>query len=50
MVERYRKLNWRLLAVLGLAMCLVALLVHPGPAHNTPIAAFILLPVILFGE
>jgi hypothetical protein len=44
-----RRLNWQVLAVFGLALCLVALLLHPAPAHNTPIAAFVLLSLLLFG-
>jgi hypothetical protein len=45
----YRRLHWHLLVVLGLALCLVALLLHPAAVHNTPPATFILLPVLLFG-
>lgn len=46
----HRSLSWRLLAALGLGLCLVVLFVQPAPAHNTPMAAFVvLLPIILFG-
>ena len=41
--------SWLLLTALLLAVCVVALFVHSAPAHNPPLAAFVLLPVILFG-
>jgi hypothetical protein len=44
-----RRWNWRFLAALGLGLCLVAMLVHPALAHGSPVAAFVLLPMILFG-
>jgi hypothetical protein len=41
--------NWQILAALGLALCLVALMVHPLDAHAPVLSAFVLLPVVLFG-
>jgi hypothetical protein len=41
--------NWQPFAALGLAFCLVALLLHPMPAHGPALAGFVLLPVLLFG-
>lgn len=46
---RFIRHNWRTLAALGLALCLVALVLHPLPAHGPALAGFILLPVLLFG-
>ena len=37
------------LAAVGIGLCLLAVLVHPAPAHTPALAAFILLPVVLFG-
>ncbi len=39
----------RKLAAFGLAICLVALVLHPTAASAAAMAAFILLPVALFG-
>ena len=39
----------RKLAAFGLAICLVALALHPTAASAAALAAFILLPVALFG-
>ncbi|HEX4005877.1 MAG TPA: hypothetical protein VHX60_06860 [Acidobacteriaceae bacterium] len=46
---RFFRHNWQTIAALGLALCLMAVLLHPAPAHGTPLAGFVLLPVILFG-
>lgn len=46
---KFLRLNWRIFAALGLALCLLALLVHPAPAQGAVLAAFVLLPVFLFG-
>ncbi|HEY6446052.1 MAG TPA: hypothetical protein VIY53_06305 [Acidobacteriaceae bacterium] len=37
------------MAALGLALCLVLLLLHPAPANGAAFAAVLLLPVSLFG-
>ncbi len=39
----------RKLAAFGLAICLIALVLHPTAAAAVALAAFILLPVALFG-
>lgn len=39
----------RKLAAFGLAICLIALVLHPTAAAAVAMAAFILLPVALFG-
>ncbi len=41
--------NWQWLAALGLAICLLALLLHPVPAHDALLAAFVLFPVVFLG-
>ena len=43
----HRRLSWRLLAVIGLMLCVAVFLLHASPAHNAP--DFLLLPVVLFG-
>jgi hypothetical protein len=44
------KTNWQKLAILGLALCLLALAVlHPLSPQAPVLAAVILLPVVLFG-
>lgn len=45
----HQQLNWRLFAALSLAVCLLLLAFHPAPAHSASLAAFVLLPVLLFG-
>ena len=49
MVRRRDKFDWQKLAVLSVAFCLPLLLLHPLPAHGPAVAAFVLLPVVLFG-
>jgi hypothetical protein len=39
--------NWKLLAALGLLLCLLALLAHP--VHALSSAALLVLPALLFG-
>jgi hypothetical protein len=41
--------NWRTLAALVLAICLVALVVHPTAAGFAALAALVLVPVALLG-
>ena len=41
--------NWRNLAAMVLAICLVAVLVHPTAAGVAALAALVLAPVTLFG-
>jgi hypothetical protein len=38
-----------MVAALGMALCLLALLLHPAPVHGAALAGFVLLPVVLFG-
>ena len=49
-VKRRRAISdvYKLIA-LGIGLCLLALLAHPAPAHAPALAAFVLLPVVLFG-
>jgi hypothetical protein len=42
-------LNWRKLAAFGLAICLLALAIHPTPAGVPLLAASVLQPALLFG-
>lgn len=37
------------MAGVGLALCLVLLLLHPAPVHGGAVSAVLLLPVFLFG-
>ncbi len=41
--------SWHRLAAVALAICLVALVVHPTAAGAAALAAFVLLPVVFFG-
>ncbi len=46
---RFLRRNWRTIVVLGMALGLLALLLHPVVTHGPALAAFVLLPVLLFG-
>jgi len=45
----HRTLNWRLFAFVALALCLVALVLHPLSADHSAIGAFLFSPIFLFG-
>jgi hypothetical protein len=49
MDRNHRSSNWRLSAILGLVVWLVVISVHPASAHISPMAAFVFLPIFLFG-
>jgi hypothetical protein len=46
---KFLRQNWQTLAALILALCLVALMLHPSGAHAPIPPAVVLLPVVLFG-
>lgn len=41
--------RWQKFLIAGLAVCLVALLLHPSLAQCAVVAALVLFPVLLFG-
>lgn len=41
--------RWQKFLIAGLVVCLLALLLHPVAAQHAPLAAFVLVPVLLFG-
>ena len=46
---RFLRHNWQTLAAFVVALCLLALLLHPAAPHVPVLAALVLLPVALFG-
>lgn len=49
MADIFVKHNWRKIAALAMALCLLVLLLHPAQAHNAAFAGLVLQPVWLFG-
>jgi hypothetical protein len=46
---KFLRHNWQIFAALGLALCLVVLMMHPAGTHAPVLSAMVLLPVMLFG-
>ncbi len=42
------RLHWRMLMLVGLTVCLIALLLHSTATDHAPIAALFFLPISLF--
>lgn len=41
--------RWPKFVIAGITICLLAFLLHPAPALGSLLAAFVLIPVLLFG-